>query len=305
VFDALYVRQAELMLRCLPEVGKQSCFALKGGTAINLFLRSMPRLSVDIDLTYLPLSSRDESLRGIGAALREIDADIKRHVADTRTALRHAQGTVSGINVATDEAQIKIEANLVLRGTVRAPVQRDLCEAAVDRFEMFVSAQSLSLDDLYGGKICAALDRQHPRDLYDIHVLLQNEGLTAGIRRCFVVYLAGHSRPMHELLDPHYKDLRLVYDEQLLGMVEEDVSLDVLYETRERLVRMLRLDLEESEKRFLLSLKRGDPDWNALDIDHLEELPALQWKLLNIQRMDKGKRTAALAKLETVLQLET
>lgn len=305
MFDALYVRQAELMLRCLPEVGKQTCFAVKGGTAINLFLRSMPRLSVDIDLTYLPLSARDEALRGIGAALREIGEDIERHVPDTRTALRHAQGTVSGVNVAAGEAQIKIEANLVLRGTVHAPVQRDLCEAAVDRFEMFVSAQCLSLEDLYGGKICAALDRQHPRDLYDVHVLLENEGLTAGIRRAFVVYLAGHSRPMHELLDPHHKDLRRVYDDQFIGMVEEDVPLEALYDTRERLVRMLRLGLEENERRFLLSLKRGEPDWNALDIDHLEDLPALQWKLLNIRRMEKGKRSAALAKLEYVLQLET
>ncbi len=305
MFDAPYVRQAELMLRCLPEVGRQTCFAVKGGTAINVFLRSMPRLSVDIDLTYLPLSARDEALRGIRAALREIGEDIERHVPDTRTALRHAQGTVSAVNVSAGEAQIKIEANLVLRGTVRAPVQRDLCEAAVDRFEMFVSAQCLSLEDLYGGKICAALDRQHPRDLYDVHVLLENEGLTAGIRRAFVVYLAGHSRPMHELLDPHHKDLRRVYDDQFIGMVEEDVPLEALYEARERLVSMLRLGLEENERRFLLSLKRGEPDWNALDIDHLEDLPALQWKLLNIRRMDEGKRSAALAKLEHVLQLET
>lgn len=165
MFDAAYVRQAKLMLRCLPEVGKQACFAVKGGTAINLFLRSMPRLSVDIDLTYLPLSARDDALRGIGAALREIAEDVDRQVPNTRTALRHAQGTVTGVNVTTDEAQIKIEANLVLRGTVHPPVERDLCEAAVDRFEMFVSAQTLSLEDLYGGKICAALDRQHPRDL--------------------------------------------------------------------------------------------------------------------------------------------
>jgi len=88
-------------------------------------------------------------------------------------------------------------------------------------------------------------------------------------------------------------------------MVEEDVPLEALYETRERLVRMLRLGLEENERRFLLSLKRGEPEWTALDIDHLEDLPALQWKLLNIRRMDKGKRSAALAKLEHVLQLET
>jgi len=290
------------MLRCLPEVGKQSCFAVKGGTAINLFVRSMPRLSVDIDLTYVPLSPHGVALQGIGAGLRSIAETIERHVPDTRTTLRLSQGTASGIDVAGNEARVKIEANLVIRGTVYPPVQRDLCSAATNRFEMFVSAQSLSLEDLYGGKICAALDRQHPRDLYDVHVLLEHEGLTAGIRRAFVVYLAGHSRPMNELLDPNRKDLNQIYDGQFVGMVEQDVPLEVLYDTREQLVDLIRLGLDENERRFLLSLKRGDPEWTTLGIDHLQNLPALQWKLLNIKKMDPGKRDAAFAKLERVLQ---
>ena len=53
-----YFKQAQLMLRVIPHVAAETCFALKGGTAINLFLRDMPRLSVDIDLTYLPLEPR-------------------------------------------------------------------------------------------------------------------------------------------------------------------------------------------------------------------------------------------------------
>jgi predicted nucleotidyltransferase component of viral defense system len=303
VFEPQYVRQAELMLRCLPQVTKQDCFAVKGGTAINLFLRALPRLSVDVDLTYLPLAGRDEALREIGAAIRAIAHDIERHVPDARVTLRHAQGTTPGMNVTGHDAQIKIEANLVLRGTVHPPIQRDLCQAAVDRFEMFVTIQSLSLEDLYGGKICAALDRQHPRDLYDVHTLLENEGLTPDVRRALVVYLAGHSRPMHELLDPNLKELRRVYDEQFVGMVREQVSLEVLVDTRQRLVEMIRAGLDESERAFLLSLKRGEPQWTLLGIDHLEQLPALQWKLRNILKMDHGKRRAALARLENVLQM--
>ena len=181
MFEPQYARQAELMLRCLPEVAKHPCFAVKGGTAINLFVHSLPRLSVDIDLTYLPLSGRDEALQEIGTTMRAIAEGIERNVPDTHITLRRAQGTISGLNVAAPDAQIKIEANLVLRGTVHPPVQRDLCQAAVDQFEMFVSVQSLSLEDLYGGKVCAALDRQHPRDFYDVYVLLKNEGLTSPI----------------------------------------------------------------------------------------------------------------------------
>jgi predicted nucleotidyltransferase component of viral defense system len=302
VFEAHYARQTELILRCLPEVGRQACFAVKGGTAINLFLRSMPRLSVDIDLAYLPISGRGEALGVIGVALRTIAGRIEHQVPDTRVALREAQGTVSGLVVTAPDAQIKIEANLVIRGAVHPPQQIDLCQAAVDQFEMFVSVQSLSFEDLYGGKICAALDRQHPRDLYDVHGLLEDEGLTSDIRRAFVVYLAGHSRPMHELLDPHFKDLRGVYDEQFLGMVREVVSLQTLERTRERLVERIRAELDDSEREFLLSLKRGEPQWALLGIEHLPELPALQWKLLNIRRMDAGKRRVAYARLEDVLR---
>jgi hypothetical protein len=60
-----YFEQVELLVRVLPVVGKSKCFTVKGGTAINLFYRDMPRLSVDIDLVYLPLKSREESLLDI------------------------------------------------------------------------------------------------------------------------------------------------------------------------------------------------------------------------------------------------
>ena len=67
-FAEIYRRQAALLIRTLPLVAEETCFALKGGTAINLFIRNMPRLSVDIDLTYLPVQPRAESLTAIDAA---------------------------------------------------------------------------------------------------------------------------------------------------------------------------------------------------------------------------------------------
>jgi predicted nucleotidyltransferase component of viral defense system len=53
--DSPYYKQVELMLKIIPLVAAERCFALKGGTAINLFVRDMPRFSVDIDLTYLAI----------------------------------------------------------------------------------------------------------------------------------------------------------------------------------------------------------------------------------------------------------
>ena len=75
-----YFKQAQLMLRVMPHVAAEECFALKGGTAIKFYVRDMPRLSVDIDLTYLPLEPRDKSLANIGVALHRIAAAIRKTV---------------------------------------------------------------------------------------------------------------------------------------------------------------------------------------------------------------------------------
>jgi len=301
MFDPVYIRQAQLLLRCLPEIGKHACFALKGGTAINLFLRSMPRLSVDIDLTYLPLSGRDEALADITCALEAIAKDVTRRIAGALVQVGRVRGMAIKLAVSLDDVQIKVEPNQVLRGSVYPPETRDLCHEAQALFELFVSAQTLSLADVYGGKMCAALDRQHPRDLYDMRLLFANEGLTPRVRRAFVVYLASHDRPMHELLEPKFKHIAQIYAGEFAGMAREKVPVEDLCETRERLVAEIRKGLDADEKRFLLSIKRGEPEWDALGIAHLRELPALQWKLQNIRRMEEGKRKAALDKLQKVL----
>ena len=75
-----YRAQVELLIRCLPAVASAPDFAIKGGTAINLFLRNMPRLSVDIDLTYLPISDRDTALAGIRSQLARIADALRRNV---------------------------------------------------------------------------------------------------------------------------------------------------------------------------------------------------------------------------------
>ncbi len=301
MFDPVYVSQARLLLNCLPEIGRQSCFALKGGTAINFFFRSMPRLSVDIDLTYLPLAGRDESLADISRALADIRSAIESRIAAVRIHEFRTGGLVAKLAIALGDAQIKVEPNTVLRGSVYPPEKRDLCSEAQEFFEQFVSIPTLPLADLYAGKLCAALDRQHPRDLYDVRLLLDNEGFTPEVRRAFIVYLASHDRPMHELLDPKFKDLQQVYDTEFAGMARDPVPLIRLYQTREQLVAQIRRSLDADEKRFLLTLKQGEPDWDALGILHLRDMPALQWKLHNIRRMAPAKRAQMLAKLERIL----
>ncbi len=182
--NPIYVEQARLMIRVLQFVAKEDCFALKGGTAINFFVRDMPRLSVDIDLVYLPINSREEALSEISAALKRIKADILHGLGQGFSV---QEGVVGGMTsklfVKGPGATVKVEPNFVIRGTVSAPAKRTVSKKVVATFEMSASIMTVANTDLYGGKICAALDRQHPRDLFDIKVLLENEGVTPEIRR--------------------------------------------------------------------------------------------------------------------------
>ena len=303
MFKSIYAKQAQLLLRCLPEVGKQTCFALKGGTAINFFFSPMPRLSVDIDLAYLPLGGRDKALADISRALEDIATDVRQRVGSTHVQISRAGGMATKLVVALDDAQIKVEPNHVLRGSVYPPEVCDLCPEAQSFFELFVAVPTLSHADLYAGKICAALDRQHPRDLCDVRLLLDNEGFTSQIRRAFVVYLASHDRPMHELLTPQFKkDFAETYATEFAGMARDEVPLSVLSETLPRIAGLILSGLDADERQFLLTMKQGEPDWDVLEIPHLRDLPALQWKLQNIRRMDSDKRGKMLEKLRRILE---
>ncbi len=301
--DPSIVRLARSTAHLLPYVSREACFALKGGTALNMFVRDLPRLSVDIDLTYLPLEPRDASLRQISEALERIAATVKRAVPTLRVRTQMLGGPtrVSKVIAASPDGEIKIEPNEVLRGTV-FPVQvRPMVPAARALFQMDLSMPVLSEADLYGGKFCAALDRQHPRDLFDVKLLLEHEGMTNEIRQAFVVYLASTDRPMHELLDPVRKDIRAVYASGFQGMTETVYSSEELAEAREQLIKTLHQEFTKDERSFLLSVKSGEPQWELMGLPGIEKLPGLQWKVQNVRRMTAQKRQDMLGKLKAVL----
>ncbi len=304
--DSPYFKQAELMLRAIPHVAAESCFALKGGTAINLFVRDMPRLSVDIDLAYLPVDEpRVTALKRISEALGRIAAEIKKAIPGAKVQESRVQKPVrvTKLIVATGQTRIKIEPNEVIRGSVFPVEERELTRCAEDMFERSVTARTLSVADLYGGKLCAALDRQHPRDLFDLAVLLKHEGITDEIRKAFVVYLASHDRPIQELLDPTRKDTRRIYESEFAGLTVEETAYEDLIAAREALIETLKKDLTGDEKTFLVSLKAGQPNWSVMGIEGIEKLPAIRWKLMNIRKISVKKRAELLDKLKRTLGL--
>ena len=299
--NSVYYKQVQLLMQALPFVAKQQCFALKGGTAINLFVREFPRLSVDIDLVYLPMKARDEALDEICEALDVISADLKTAFKDAEiTEAYKSKRDSLRLIVARNGVQIKVELSPVLRGTVYEPRLMEVCEAVEEEFG-YVEVPVVALADLYAGKICAALDRQHPRDLFDVKWLLDNEGLTDDIRKAFLVYLSSHNRPMAELLKPQYKELSAIYAGEFANMAETDVPLEELVAVRERLVELIHQGLTESEKGFLLTFKSREPDWALLGLEGVSELPAIKWKQINLAKMPESKHKLALEKLEGIL----
>lgn len=294
-----YYQQAGLLLDILPLIDKHPVFALKGGTAINFFVRDLPRLSVDIDLAYLPLTEREAALSDMTSRLLALQQELQQSgIALRATPVRFGPtGFCKGLVVTRSEATVKIEPNTVLRGCVYPCVRQSLCPTAEEIFERSVEMRVVSHGDLYGGKICAALDRQHPRDLFDIKLLLEAEGLTPEVRRAFIVYLISHDRPMVELLNPNRRPLDDLFAQEFEGMTRAPVTVQDLAGTREALVNLIARTLTIEERTFILSVKKGQPDWGLLGLDGIQRMPAVQWKLRNVRAMTRAKHEAAVDKL--------
>lgn len=282
-------------------MAEEKCFALKGGTAINLFIRDLPRLSVDIDLVYLPMDDRETALTHITDALNRIADSIVEKINGVKIQ-KSFESRVDALRliVKQGDAQIKIELSPVLRGTVFPEKLREVTEKVEEQFG-YVEMPVVSLADLYAGKLCAALDRQHPRDLFDVKFLLENEGLSQDLRKTFLVYLISHNRTMAELLRPTRKELQATYDNEFIRMAQIDVPLEELEAVRETMISELNKSLTDEEKRFLLSFKALKPNWTLLGLSNIENLPAVRWKMHNLEKMDKNRHSEALKNLKDVL----
>jgi len=299
----LFYKQADLLISILPQITRDTDFALHGGTAINFFVRDMPRLSVDIDLTYLKVSPREEAMKAISKQLKAMAGNLCsgtpsvkiEEITETPDAL------VTKLFARRQNAIIKIEPNQVIRGHLFDCEKRDLCKRAEEVFEKFVTTKTLSFSELYGSKICAALDRQHPRDIFDIMLLLEHEGITEQVRKSFLVYLISHNRPMHELLSPNFKDMKPVFEKEFDGMTLIEVEYEKLTGVRKTLVEEINKQITDDERAFLISFKEKAPKWDLLGVDGAQDMPAVKWKLANLEKMRDDKHKQAVHQLKKVI----
>ncbi|MDR3087481.1 MAG: nucleotidyl transferase AbiEii/AbiGii toxin family protein [Azoarcus sp.] len=295
-----YLNTVRLLTQVAPFIFAEGHFALKGGTAINLFVRDMPRFSVDLDIVFPDYRMpRDEALACINNAIRQCAEHLKERGYQTYMSGTAGTGE-TGLLVRHAGIEIKIEVNYVTRGTVYPVRIAALTPTARAILLADMEIPVVSLEDMYGGKLVAAMDRQHPRDLFDVMQLFAHEGITADIRRAFVVYLACHNRSVHEVLFPKLKNIEWEYEHSFKGMTAEPVELSQLLAARERMVHELQSGLDTNERRFLLSLVTGKPEWLLPGIAHAEHLPGIRWKLRNLAQL-KCKNPEKFAEQAEVL----
>lgn len=286
--DKGYVETVRLLLETAPEVFRGGRFAMKGGTALNLFVQDMPRLSVDIDVVYLDhRTGRDSALEVIRSELTAIRQRLHDRGMDSEIASSR-RGDETKLFARRGRQQVKIEINHVFRGSLLPPELRSLSKTASDLFTTALTAPTLAVPELYGSKLVATLDRQHPRDLFDVVGMYHRLGLTPDIVDCFVCYLAGHNRPVHEVLYSRDIPLESAFEGDFAGMEREPIDLGELQAIRSQLRADLIRSLTENHRRFLLGLVAGAPPWEVMPFPHLPELPAMQWKLQNLAKLRKS-----------------
>lgn len=297
MYSPVFARKVELLLKLMPYVMNEGVFAVHGGTAINLFVKNMPRYSVDIDLTYMPLAGREESLNDINAHLESI--------------INHAKPQLPGLHVVphydTSKLlceyhgyQVKVEVNQTKRGIIGGDVQiLPLCDKAQEEFGMYCEAAIVPPTLLYGGKMAAALSRQHPRDLFDVkHMGMPLTDIREGLIFC----LLGSDRPIHESFAPMLIDQHAAMENQFEGMTDIPFSYAEFEKTRDQLIAEVRNLMTDADKNFLLSFEAGEPQWDGYEFEYFRNYPSVQWKTLNLSKLKKQNPSKLLSEVEKLRQ---
>ena len=289
--NSSYVQTVNLLLDIAPTVFQTLRFAMKGGTALNLFVQDLPRLSVDIDVVFINhQADREKALTEIAQELQRIDKAIATMGYETRTRKMHGGDEVK-LDIFREAAEVKVEVNVVFRGTVLPIQTRSLSEKTQALFSKNIQLPVLAPSELYGSKLVAAMDRQHPRDFFDVLKMYESHGLTQEILDCFVAYLAGHNRPVHEVLFSNAHPIEETFKNEFSGMTAEPINLDDLLKTQKRLMAKLPQALTQNHRNFLLSLVEATPDWTLLPFKHLQAMPAIQWKLQHLSNLKSKNPT--------------
>lgn len=214
-----------------------------------------------------------------------------------------AQGApINRIIASRGRAGVQIETSPVMRGTVH-PVRTMTVLPAVESEFGFAQAQVLHFADLYTGKLAATVSRQHPRDLFDMGYVLDNEQLDAQLWQTFLIYLTGSPKPAADMLAPDESEgFAELFDSHFRGMTAAPTNVGELREIRVQLLRKMAALLDGASCHFLLSVEREAPDFTLIGLPQAAVLPAVRRKLENLNARSQSKRDADYRKLEETLE---
>lgn len=301
-WDSRYAARVKLLVEILPTLAEEKRFALKGGTAINLFEHDLPRLSVDIDLTWLPVGEFTKDAQDISTALEAIGDRLRS--GPLRLQVQTSGTEAAGVHrliASRNRSRVQIETTPVMRGTVH-PVRTLRVRPGVERDFGFAEIQVLDFADLYAGKLSAALSRQHPRDLFDMQPLLDDGRVDERLWRTFLVYLTCSPKPAAEMLAPQEpRDFERTFVAHFQGMTAAPVTATSLLDVRARLLRRISELLDAPSRAFLESVEREAPDFNLIELPHAAELPGVRRKLTNLGQRSAAKRAADYQQLAALL----
>lgn len=277
-----YAKQVTLLLKIIPELNKMPEFAMHGGTAINLFYHDMPRLSVDIDLTYIPFEGREKDMRNIGVLLEKLSEKLKKTIPGIQINTGPHSHEEMKLFCRHNNVEVKIEVNTINRGVLKATEQYALCHAAQNYFNMFCEMTIVPEAQLFGGKMVAALDRQHPRDLFDTKKLFDQKHLTPDLMEGFLFCLFSSKRPLIEILKPNFLNHESALTNQFAGMSAEAFTYTMFENERKRLIAAIHKNMTPQQKQMIISFAEGQPDWLYGDWG---KYPGIAWKLQNINKL--------------------
>ncbi|WP_423128692.1 nucleotidyl transferase AbiEii/AbiGii toxin family protein [Gaoshiqia sp. Z1-71] len=281
--NKLYKEQVRLLLRILPVIYREEDFAVHGGTAINLFIKDLPRYSVDVDLTYIPFGPRDESLAEINKKLDAISQQLQRAVPNI-----NIRPVPNKLLCTLGRNTVKIEVNGIKRGIIGSTIEMPLCNKAQAEFGMYCKARIVPVEQLYGGKIAAALSRQHPRDLFDYNYMDPDK--INNLKRGFMFALLGSDKPFIASLAPHVINQQEALENQFRGMTDIPFTYENYETAREKLIAFINVMLNEEDKAFLVSFEEGDPQWEKSAYSDFRDFPSVQWKLHNVNKLKTQTR---------------
>ena len=283
MINDIYKKQVALLIRIMPSVYRIKDFAVHGGTAINLFHKNMPRYSVDIDLTYIPIKSRDESFKDINQHLKTLSASIKKTIPGVK--IIHKLKVLK-LHCVLDGAMVVIEVNGIKRGVIGELEDYELCEKAQKVYKMTCKARTVSYSQLYGGKIAAALSRQHPLDLFDCNYM--NIQSFDEVKEGFIFSLLGSDKPIIESLQPNVINQIKALENQFAGMSDVPFLYSDYERARKELIEKVNFSLTNTDKAFLISFEKGNPTWSECCAGDLSIYPSVKWKLKNIANLIKA-----------------